>query len=69
MISGARRTTSCGSAIHKSSMHRCAADALQQYRVKKVGAGLEHAHAPALLHQFARQGGGDGGLALAGGYC
>lgn len=48
---------------------RVAGGAGEDHRVEEVRPALEHPHAPALAGVQARQGGGDGGLALAGSGC
>jgi hypothetical protein len=47
--------------------HRLAAGLLQHHGIEEIGAGLEHPHPLALAPVQARQRGGDGGLAVAGG--
>ncbi|KAF1060887.1 MAG: hypothetical protein GAK45_02392 [Pseudomonas citronellolis] len=54
---------------HVQLVHRRAAGALQDHRVEKIRPALEHPHLAPEVAVQARQGGGDGGLALAGGWC
>jgi hypothetical protein len=51
---------------HVEGADRRAAGHFQQHRVEEVRAAFEDAHLLAALHQRACEGGGDGGLALAG---